>query len=92
MTNIFSIIKQSILNNYSPTYGEIINENKGEVFNNAVQNMCSDEEFEQYNMLKNMDKHRLLKGSNEEINEKKMGHTPQKNVNVAGIGDVIQIC
>ena len=33
MTNLFSVIKNAIMQNYTPTYGDLINENKGEVLN-----------------------------------------------------------
>lgn len=91
MTNIFSIIKQSILNNYSPTYGEILNENKTEQFNNAVQSMCSDDEFEQYNAIMNMDKQRLIRES-QAPHQEKIIKPSQSTVNIAGIGEVSQIC
>ena len=48
MTNIFNVIKNAIMENYTPTYGDLINENTGEVFNNAIKNMCTDSEYVQY--------------------------------------------
>jgi ribose 5-phosphate isomerase RpiB len=93
MTNLFSIIKNAIMQNYTPTYGDLINENKGEVLNNAIHNMCTDEEFEQYTSIMNNDKARLQQYSNttqpsQQIKKPQMNRT----ITVCGIGEVNQIC
>ena len=93
MTNIFNIIKNAIMENYTPTYGDLINENKGEVLNNAIQNMCTDEEYEQYKSIMNSDKRRSLQYSNitQPLQQFK-NQQINKIVVVSGIGEVNQIC
>jgi hypothetical protein len=81
------------MQNYTPTYGDLINENKGEVLNNAIHNMCTDEEFEQYTSIMNNDKGRLQQYSNttqpsQQIKKPQM----TKTITVCGIGEVNQIC
>ena len=93
MTNIFNIIKNAIMENYTPTYGDLINENKGEVLNNAIQNMCTDEEYEQYKSIMNSDKSRSLQYSNITQPLQQFKNQPiNKIVVVSGIGEVNQIC
>ena len=93
MTNIFNIIKNAIMENYTPTYGDLINENKGEVLNNAIQNMCTDEEYEQYKSIMNSDKSRSLQYSNITHPLQQFKNQPiNKIVVVSGIGEVNQIC
>lgn len=93
MNNIFNVIKNAIMENYTPTYGDLINENKGEVLNNAIQNMCTDEEYEQYKSIMNSDKHRSLQYSNitQPLQQFK-NQQINKIVVVSGIGEVNQIC
>ena len=93
MTNIFKVIKNAIMENYTPTYGDLINENKGEVLNNAIQNMCTDEEYEQYKSIMNSDKSRSLQYSNitQPLQQFK-NQQINKTVVVGGIGEVNQIC
>ena len=93
MTNIFNVIKNAIMENYTPTYGDLINENKSEVLNNAIQNMCTDEEYEQYKSIMNSDKRRSLQYSNithplQQFKNQQIN----KIVVVSGIGEVNQIC
>lgn len=94
MKNVFDVIKNAILSNHTPTYGELISESRDEsnMFNNAIRNMCSDEEYEEYNTIMTQDKLRLL---NENITNQK----PQQqrkisnpSISVSGIGEVTQIC
>lgn len=93
MTNIFNVIKNAIMENYTPTYGDLINENKGEVLNNAIQNMCTDEEYEQYKSIMNSDKSRSLQYSNITQPLQQFKNQPiNKIVVVSGIGEVNQIC
>ena len=93
MTNIFNVIKNAIMENYTPTYGDLINENKGEVLNNAIQNMCTDEEYEQYKSRMNSDKSRSLQYSNITQPLQQFKNQPiNKIVVVSGIGEVNQIC
>ncbi len=93
MTNVFNLIKNSILHNYTPTYGDLINENKQEVFNHAIHNICSDDEFNEYLMIEASDKKRLLSSitnsTSPQINKKTQ---LSKQQTIAGIGEVIQIC
>ena len=93
MTNIFNIIKTAIMENYTPTYSDLINEKKGEVLNNAIQNMCTDEEYEQYKSIMNSDKHRSLRFSNiTQPSQQNKSQQINKIVVVSGIGEVNQIC
>lgn len=93
MTNIFKVIKNAIMENYTPTYGDLVNENKGEVLNNAVQNMCTDEEYEQYKSIMNSDKQRSLRFSNiTQPSQQNKSQQINKTVVVSGIGEVNQIC
>lgn len=93
MTNIFNIIKNAIMENYTPTYGDLVNENKGEVLNNAVQNMCTNEEYEQYKSIMNSDKQRSLRFSNiTQPSQQNKSQQINKTVVVSGIGEVNQIC
>lgn len=93
MTNIFKVIKNVIMENYTPTYGDLVNENKGEVLNNAVQNMCTDEEYEQYKSIMNSDKQRSLRFSNiTQPSQQNKSQQINKTVVVSGIGKVNQIC
>ena len=93
MTNIFNVIKNAIMENYTPTYGDLINEKKGEVLNNAIQNMCTDEEYEQYKSIMNSDKSRSLQYSNITQPLQQFKNQPiNKIVVVSGIGEVNQIC
>ena len=81
------------MENYTPTYGDLINENKGEVLNNAIQNMCTDEEYEQYKSIMNSDKSRSLQYSNITQPLQQFKNQPiNKIVVVSGIGEVNQIC
>ena len=92
MTNIFNVIKNAIMENYTPTYGDLINENKGEVLNNAIQNMCTDEEYEQYKSIMNSDKSRSLQYSNITQPLQQFKTQPINKIVVSGIGEVNQIC
>lgn len=90
MVNLFSLIKQAIMENYTPTYGEIINEDKVNTFDNAVKNMCSDEEYNQYHDLITSDTRRLLnEAQTQQTFKPKKQNQP---ITVPGIGDVIQVC
>ena len=93
MTNIFKVIKNAIMENYTPTYNKIKKKKKGEVLNNAIQNMCTDEEYEQYKSIRNSDKCRSLKYSNitQPLQQFK-NQQINKIVVVSGIGEVNQIC
>ena len=93
MNNVFNLIKNSILHNYTPTYGDLINENKQEVFNHAVHNICSDDEYNEYMSIANSDKQRLLKKSDASILTNFYKKTiNQSQTHISGIGDVTQIC
>ena len=81
------------MENYTPTYGDLVNENKGEVLNNAIQNMCTDEEYEQYKSIMNSDKQRSLRFSNiTQPSKQNKSQQINKTVVVSGIGEVNQIC
>ena len=82
------------MQNYTPTYGDLINENKNEVLNNAIHNMCTDEEYEQYTTIMGSDKLRLQQYSNTVQQSSQPLKKPQMNktVIVNGIGEVNQIC
>lgn len=91
MINLFSLIRQTILENYTPTYGEIISENKDNTFNNAIKNMCTDEEYNQYNELMNSDRQRLLNEcQSPQYNQNIKKHN--QSVTIPGIGEVTQVC
>ena len=93
MNNVFNLIKNSILHNYTPTYGDLINENKQEVFNHAIHNMCSDEELNEYMMIESLDRKRL-QASVTNSTSTQISKKPQiaKQQTISGIGEVIQIC
>lgn len=94
MNNIFNIINNFIHVNDTPTYGDLINENKQEVKQNAIKRLCDSQEYQEYESLYNFDKARII---NENYNELKdnyiMGNIKRGNtVKIPGIGEVNQIC
>ena len=60
MNNLFDIIKNAIGNNDMP-YGDIINENKEEVYKNKIRRMCSRQDYETYNNIYKLDKDRFIR-------------------------------
>ena len=48
MYNVFDIIKNHIRINDTPTYGDLLNENKNEVKQNAIRRLCTTDEYEEY--------------------------------------------
>ena len=91
MINLFSLIRQTIMENYTPTYGEIISENKDNTFNNAIKNICTDEEYNQYNELMNSDRQRLLNEcQSTQYSQNIKKHN--QSVTIPGIGEVTQVC
>jgi hypothetical protein len=90
--NIFDIIKNQLKRDYTPTYGELCDNRLLE--ENMVRNMCTDEDYEQYNMIMESDKKRLYNSSKPQINRpthiQKQRQTIDKNV--FGIGDCVQMC
>lgn len=91
--NIFEAIKNSIMEQYTPTYGEILENNKEKMYTNAIRNSCSNEEFEQYLEETNKLKSRLLQTEKQNTNQNNQKSFQQKqhNVNVCGIGEVTQV-
>jgi hypothetical protein len=90
--NIFDIIKNQLKRDYTPTYAEICDNKLLE--ENMVRNMCTDEDYEQYNMIMESDKKRLYNSSKPQIN-KPTHIQKQRQVidkNVFGIGDCVQMC
>lgn len=90
--NIFDIIKNYIKKEYTPTYGELCDNKLLE--QNMVRNMCTDEDYEQYNLIMESDKKRLYNRSKPQINRpthvQKQRQVMDKNV--FGIGDCVQMC
>ena len=92
MNNIFDIIKHYIRKDYTPTYGELC-DNK--LLNeNMVRNMCTDEDYEQYNLIMASDKKRLYSGTKKQINKpiQIQRQRQQAETSVFGIGDCVQMC
>lgn len=93
MANVFDIIKSVITQNYTPTYGELINESRNEnnMYNNAIRNMCTDDEYEEYTMIMAQHRQRLLNENNtQNIPQQRKKNTSP--ISVSGIGEVTQIC
>ena len=92
MNNIFDIIKHYIRKEYNPTYGELC-DNK--LLNeNMVRNMCTDEDYEQYNLIMTSDKKRLYSSTKKQINKpiQIQRQRQQAETSVFGIGDCVQMC
>ena len=93
MYNVFNIIKNHIRINDTPTYGDLLNENKNEVKQNAIKRLCTTEEYEEYKDLYNSDKKRLIDESYTELKDNYLMPSGQnKEIRVPGIGLVKQMC
>lgn len=93
MYNIFDIIRNHIRLNDTPTYGDLLNENKNEVRQNAIKRLCTNEEYEEYKDLYNFDKKRLIDESYTELKDNYLMPSGQnKEIHVPGIGLVKQMC
>lgn len=90
MYNVFDIIKNHIRINDTPTYGDLLNENKSEVRQNAIKRLCTTEEYQE---LYNADKKRLIDESYTELKDNHLMPSGQnKEIYVPGIGLVKQMC
>ena len=93
MYNVFDIIKNHIRINDTPTYGDLLNENKNEVKKNAIRRLCTTDEYEEYKELYNFDKKRLIDESYTELKDNYLMPSGQnKEIYVPCIGLVKQIC
>lgn len=93
MYNVFDIIKNHIRINDTPTYGDLLNENKNEVKQNAIRRLCTIDEYEEYKELYNFDKKRLIDESYTELKDNYLMPSGQnKELYVSGIGLVKQMC
>lgn len=95
MYNVFDIIKNHIRLSDTPTYGDILNENKSEAHRNAIKRMCNQDEYEEYQAIYAADKARLINESYTELKDNYlMNKTNNKNEEqyIPGIGMVKQIC
>ena len=95
MNNVFNIIKQHIRLNDTPTYGDLLNENKSIANENAIRRLCTAEEYEEYKEIYNKDKNRLINESGyTDLKDNYLMNTQvkEKEQFVFGIGEVKQMC
>lgn len=89
MNNVFDIIKNYIKSNDTPMYGDLISDNKND---NSIRRMCSSEDYENYKMINNLDKRRLILENNTGLQQSNTSINRQQEVVIPGIGKVKQIC
>ena len=92
MINVFDIINNHLKREYTPTYAEICDNKLLET--NMIRNICTDEDYEQYNMIVESDKIRLYNNTKKQINKQpqiQKQHQPLDKT-IFGIGDCVQMC
>lgn len=92
MSNIFDIINRFIRTNDTPTYGDLMNNNKNEVKNNSIKRLCNTNEYEAYNEMYNFDMKRLQDQHDLKDNYLMGSQKNGQEVNIPGIGTVKQMC